>query len=86
MKGCALIHALCQTRAPHKWRNHVAGLEQLHWLSIDTPTVHWQVTSDDKDARVAVTTRHCYSVQVAPGTDCVLMIAAAMAVEDLYTK
>ncbi|KAL3147272.1 hypothetical protein ABBQ32_002763 [Trebouxia sp. C0010 RCD-2024] len=44
-----------------------------------------QVSHDDMDARVAVTTRHSYSVQVAPGTDCVLMIAAAMAIEDIYT-
>lgn len=42
-----------------------------------------QVMRDD-NARAAVTSKHSYAVQVAPGTDCVLMITAAMAIEDIY--
>ena len=38
----------------------------------------------DENARAAVTSKHSYAVQVAPGTDCVLMITAAMAIEDIY--
>lgn len=42
-----------------------------------------QVMRDD-NARAAVTSKHSYALQVAPGTDCVLMITAAMAIEDIY--
>lgn len=42
-----------------------------------------QVMRND-DARAAVTSKHSYCLQVAPQIDCVLMIAAAMAVEDLF--
>lgn len=38
----------------------------------------------DDNARAAVTSKHSYALQVAPGTDCVLMITAAMAIEDIY--
>ena len=38
----------------------------------------------DTNAQKAVTSKHSYAVQVAPQTDCVLMIAAAMAIEDMY--
>lgn len=44
-----------------------------------------QVCRDDS-ARAAVTSKHSYCVQVAAGTDCVLMIAVALAIEDLYHK
>jgi uncharacterized protein YxjI len=42
-----------------------------------------QVMRDD-NARAAVTSKHSYCLQVAPHTDCALMIAAAMAVEDMF--
>lgn len=42
-----------------------------------------QVTRNE-DARAAVTSKHSYCLQVAPQTDCALMIAAAMAVEDIF--
>ena len=58
----------------------------LNLSESDQLLMQCQVSHDDKNARAAVTTRHSYSVQVAPGTDCVLMIAAAMAIEDLYAK
>ena len=38
----------------------------------------------DENARAAVTSKHSYAVQVAPGIDCALMITAAMAIEDIY--
>lgn len=57
----------------------------LCFLVTNPPCLVCQVSHDDVNARVAVTSGHCYSVTVAPGTDCVLMIAAAMAVEDMYT-
>lgn len=38
----------------------------------------------DENARAAVTSKHSYCLQVAPQTDCALMIAAAMAVEDIF--
>ncbi len=38
----------------------------------------------DDNARAAVTSKHSYCLQVAPHTDCALMIAAAMAVEDMF--
>ena len=42
-----------------------------------------QVMRDD-NARAAVTSKHSYCLQVAPQTDCALMIAAAMAIEDMF--
>jgi hypothetical protein len=42
-----------------------------------------QVMRDD-NARAAVTSKHSYCLQVAPQTDCALMIAAAMAIEDIF--
>jgi len=38
----------------------------------------------DDNARAAVTSKHSYCLQVAPQTDCALMIAAAMAIEDIF--
>lgn len=49
----------------------------------DPTLVSPQVMRDD-NARAAVTSKHSYCLQVAPHTDCALMIAAAMAVEDMF--
>ena len=49
----------------------------------DTRVTLLQVMRDD-NARAAVTSKHSYALTVAAGTDCVLMITAAMAIEDIY--
>ncbi|KAL3136428.1 hypothetical protein ABBQ38_005684 [Trebouxia sp. C0009 RCD-2024] len=67
------------------WTKYVAegDLLQRNYAVTQNGKQVAQVMRDD-NARAAVTSKHSYAVQVAPGTDCVLMITAAMAIEDIY--
>ncbi|DBB01504.1 TPA: hypothetical protein ACH3X1_000157 [Trebouxia sp. C0004] len=58
-------------------------LVQRNYKVMKNGTQVAQVMRDD-NARAAVTSKHSYCLQVAPQTDCALMIAAAMAIEDIY--
>lgn len=58
-------------------------LVQRNYKIMRSGTQVAQVMRND-EARAAVTSKHSYCLQVAPLIDCVLMIAAAMAVEDLF--
>ena len=71
--SCIVLHVLWRAMYPCYTSKVV-----LHATHVSS-----QVMRDD-NARAAVTSKHSYCLQVAPHTDCALMIAAAMAVEDMF--